>query len=243
MSEDTGYRLWSFLTAASKCKSLDELNARFQNLIAPHGVVSSGVAVINRPAQIIQDGWGLPHPEWTQVYLQNNYLRDDPIFRSAVLRRTRGYWKTHLKGLSLEGKADQVMADARAFGLNDGFTQFMTSSEMGGVFLLCLHGGELDDSPEAKMLIETASQRYVDEALRLLTRPLETSGEPEIMLTERQKRVIELLTRGFSQNVVADSLGISHRTVEKHVRDLKDRLGAANGWEAMRIVYERGLMN
>ena len=242
MSEDLGYRLWDFLRNAGGCSSIDELDARFHNLLTPHGVTSSGVAVINRPHQMIQDGFGLIHEEWSQIYMSHNYLPFDPIFRSAAYRGTSGYWKNHLDGMIVSTKGDQVMADARTFGICDGYTKFMSSSDSGGVFLLCLQGELLDDSPEAELMIETASQRYINIALALLSRPLTEVVNPDILLTKQQRKVIELLSQGFSQKEVAVKLGISPRTVEKHVKDLKERLGAQNGWEAMRIAYEYGLI-
>ena len=48
-------KLWSFTEAAENAASIDELSTRFQNLLAPHGVTGSSIAVISKPERVITD--------------------------------------------------------------------------------------------------------------------------------------------------------------------------------------------
>jgi DNA-binding NarL/FixJ family response regulator len=45
-------------------------------------------------------------------------------------------------------------------------------------------------------------------------------------LTARQQEVLELLARGLTNAIVADTLAISERTVEFHVTAILDKAGA-----------------
>ncbi len=49
--------------------------------------------------------------------------------------------------------------------------------------------------------------------------------EPTVMLTERERQVLELILEGEPNKRIASSLGISQKTVELHRADLKAKLG------------------
>ena len=231
-------KLWSFTEAAENAASIDELSTRFQNLLAPHGVTGSSIAVISKPERVITDGFGLLDMEWTTIYMERNYLADDPVFRSLRLRNTEGLWAKHLDGLPITPEGDRVMSDARDFNIKDGFTRFLGSSR-GGRFMLCLQGEKIDTDPQASRLFNMAGQVFLEEGLRLLSEPTEFDNDAPI--TQQQLNVLLLLMEGDSQKVIARKLSISPRTVEVHVKDIKQRLGARNGWEAVRIAIERGV--
>ena len=62
---------------------------------------------------------------------------------------------------------------------------------------------------------------------------LEAPRTPDrLPLAERDQRVLALLTTGASDQVIARQLGVSVRTVERRVRYLMDRLGAATRFQA-----------
>lgn len=47
-------------------------------------------------------------------------------------------------------------------------------------------------------------------------------------LTQRQREVLALVARGLTNDLIADTLGISRRTVEFHVTAIFDKAGTAN---------------
>jgi DNA-binding NarL/FixJ family response regulator len=57
---------------------------------------------------------------------------------------------------------------------------------------------------------------------------LETALDEEVVrhpvLSDRQRMVVELVARGLTNAQVAAKLGISHRTVESHVHNVKTTL-------------------
>lgn len=50
--------------------------------------------------------------------------------------------------------------------------------------------------------------------------------------TRREREVLRLLRRGLSNADIADAMGISRRTVEKHCENLYRKLGVRNRLEA-----------
>lgn len=62
-------------------------------------------------------------------------------------------------------------------------------------------------------------------------------------LSPRELQIIRLLSLGNECKEAGAALGISRRTVEKHVEHARRKLNAANTPHAVRIASELGLLN
>ena len=86
----------------------------------------------------------------------------------------------------------------------------------------------------------------VDEALRRDARqrspsnaPLHALAQRSAALTEREREVMKLALKGLPSKLIANDLGISHRTVEQHRSRLLEKLGVGSISELMRISHDR----
>jgi len=61
-------------------------------------------------------------------------------------------------------------------------------------------------------------------------------------LTEREKQVVQLLSEGLSNKLIADRLGISDHTAKFHVNGVMMKLGASTRTEAVVEAMRRGLV-
>lgn len=61
-------------------------------------------------------------------------------------------------------------------------------------------------------------------------------------LSEREREVLELVSRGASNKDVAEGLGISLRTVESHMSNAMAKLGAKSRVEAISVAMQRGIV-
>jgi DNA-binding NarL/FixJ family response regulator len=59
-------------------------------------------------------------------------------------------------------------------------------------------------------------------------------------LSEREREVLQLLTEGENNKKIAASLGISINTVEKHLKNLYEKLGVTSRTEAVHWWVEKG---
>lgn len=64
----------------------------------------------------------------------------------------------------------------------------------------------------------------------------------EILLTERQREVLDSITRGLSNDNIATQLGISKSRVKQHLNELYEKLGAYNRAEAVSIALRRHIL-
>ncbi len=66
---------------------------------------------------------------------------------------------------------------------------------------------------------------------------------PQIALTPRETRVLELVARGLGNREIALELGTASGTVKMHVQNLLDKLGAADRTHAVTIAIRRGILH
>lgn len=69
-----------------------------------------------------------------------------------------------------------------------------------------------------------------------------TPGKGRGELTERERQVVQLLSEGLSNKLVADRLGISDHTAKFHVNGVMMKLGASTRTEAVVEAMRRGLI-
>jgi DNA-binding NarL/FixJ family response regulator len=69
-----------------------------------------------------------------------------------------------------------------------------------------------------------------------------TNGKGRGELTEREKQVVQLLSEGLSNKLIADRLGISDHTAKFHVNGVMMKLGASTRTEAVVEAMRRGLI-
>lgn len=69
-----------------------------------------------------------------------------------------------------------------------------------------------------------------------------TPGKGRGDLTERERQVVQLLSEGLSNKLIADRLGISDHTAKFHVNGVMMKLGASTRTEAVVEAMRRGLI-
>lgn len=85
-----------------------------------------------------------------------------------------------------------------------------------------------------------AGGTYVDPALA--TAALDAMRNSRPTLTERERDVLEHLSRGKSHEQIGNALGISIETVRTHLRKACDKLGAATRTQAVAAALRMGLI-
>jgi DNA-binding CsgD family transcriptional regulator len=70
----------------------------------------------------------------------------------------------------------------------------------------------------------------------------DSSERQKPVLTARQVEILGLVAEGLSSKEIGERLYISKRTVEYHLREAYDRLGASNRVQALREAWSRNLL-
>jgi len=120
-----------------------------------------------------------------------------------------------------------------------------------------------DDPPYIKASLEAGANGYVlksseaediIEAVRAvcegktvfsvgLMLPPSTTATAGTALTDRERDVLQLVARGLTNKAIGFQLSISDRTVQGHLANIYDKLGAASRTEAVTRAVSLGLIN
>ncbi len=118
-----------------------------------------------------------------------------------------------------------------------------------------LRGGALgyllkdDDFTEVLRAIRAASmgRRYLssqvsEQVLDALLAHEETRPEPEAVLSGREREILQQIAEGKTSQQIADTLGISIRTVEKHRSNFRAKLGLTSQADLVRFAIQQGIV-
>jgi two-component system response regulator DctR len=137
----------------------------------------------------------------------------------------------HMGGLTLEAKLAEMGADIPIV--------FISGHGHISMAVNAIKRGAVDFVP--KPYQEQHLLDAINEALRrdVLRRgdPINASGPAERLqtLTSREREVLDLALKEQSCKLIAQKLGISHRTVERHRSRLLEKLGVASVTELLRL--------
>lgn len=121
-------------------------------------------------------------------------------------------------------------------------TSFITSADLGGAIRAGARGALSKTSSQGEII---AAIRKVAAGEQVLAKALEKDMAlkrltPE--LTGRQIEVLRLASRGFTNQDIANILGISPNSVKDHVKLIFQRLGVSKRSEAVAIALRDGLL-
>ncbi len=67
-------------------------------------------------------------------------------------------------------------------------------------------------------------------------------ADPKYILTPNQKEYVVLLSNGLTQQEIAEKKSLSISTVEKTIKNIRDKCNARNNAELVKILLERGII-
>jgi DNA-binding NarL/FixJ family response regulator len=92
------------------------------------------------------------------------------------------------------------------------------------------------------LLTPAVTRQLLDRVARRLPAPVSATPTTLAQLTEREREVLELLSRGMSNAEIADSLIVGEATVKTHVSNVLMKLGLRDRVQAVVLAYEIGLV-
>lgn len=188
-----------------------------------------------------QYGCGTYSDTWRQRYLDQNYLRVDPVIIGCFQRFHPVDWKR----LDWSGKnARQFQAEAIEHGVgNQGFSVPIRGPN--GQFALFTVSHTCDDDVwEAFTETHRRDLILIAHVFNQKALDLEPDRTPEQSqsLSPREIDAMTLLAMGYSRAQVADTLAISEHTLRVYIESARFKLGAINTTHAVARALSRGLI-
>ena len=180
------------------------------------------------------------YPEaWQARYQEAGYLAVDPSVRHGRLSQEPLLWTD-----DLFSSVQQFWAEARGQGLRVGWAQSsLDGFGVGGMLTLsrsseALKPGELrDKESEMRWLVQAAHL-----SLSRLMKP-RYATQPETPLTPREIEVLKWSADGKTAGEIGDILSISVPTVNFHIKNVVQKMKAANKTAAVVQALMSGLLN
>lgn len=188
-----------------------------------------------------QYGCGTYDMRWVQRYLDQNYLRIDPVVLGCYQRFHPVNWKR----LDWSSKvARDFLADAIAHGVgNQGFSiPIRGPNGQFALFTLSHNGDDADwarftDSHQRELIL--VAHTFNRKALELAPG---RKPEPAQHLSPREIDAMTLLALGYSRAQVANTLSISEHTLRVYIESARHKLGALNTVHAVARALARGMI-
>lgn len=173
---------------------------------------------------------------WQERYLRHGYHAIDPTIEHAKTSVLPLTWSSAL--------FDPALArDARAIGLNHGWTQPLRDSngKFGVLTLARSQGAVSADELEAKLPMMRWLAQVVHARLfrEFLARYRNECG---VRLSERELEVLRLASEGGTAGDIAELTGVGERTINFHIANVIAKLGATNKTHAVTLAMRLGLL-
>ncbi len=232
-------RLETLLTSLQAAASLEALQSATEQTRDYFGVRHVVYHWVNAEGE--RFGAGTYSSAWVDRYLEQGYLRMDPVIFGCFQRFTPVNWKE----LDWSSKAAREMwRDALNHGLgNQGYT-VPVRGPSGQFALFTLNTDAEDDAWQAFIEANTREVMVLAHEFNKVALEIGPGGDSAVppSLSPRELAAMRCLARGLSRAQAAAELGISEHTLRVYIESARYKLGALNTTHAVARTLATGLI-
>lgn len=153
----------------------------------------------------------------------------------------------HLDGLDLLHKMRErdLSVGVVVLSMNEESRYVQQAFELGASAFV-LKGSPLEELIEAVSKVLEGSTYLSTNVIAKLSEDTASASDEETRhesLSDREREVLQLTAEGLTSKEIGEKLYISHRTVEKHRENIKEKLEVQNAVEMARHAFRRGLIS
>lgn len=223
----------TFIESCGRAKSLKQLAELFNDLAkkigCTHFVCMSHVNALDPPDDaIVLSNYPL---EWAQYHSEQQYHLIDPVIHTCRTQLTPFKWSDETWRYFLNAKQNYILSEASEFELCEGYTvPIHPPTGYPASLSVVFEPGEV--AQEALMALHLVAFVLYETALRMKTSKV-SIHEQLTRLTDRQRRILELIAQGKSNWEVSVILSISENTVKDHISNIFKNLNVRTRQQAI----------
>lgn len=219
--------------ALSQAHLVDELSKR----IAGWGVTHVAACVMMDHERRFKVGpmFGKPNMAWADTYFGEKLYLDDPVIDFALRAEKAEYWDEAFDPSRIGKPARRVLSMAGDVGARDGYLVPVPLYN-GDIMVVSYQGDRLERHPDVAGVLKGLAVYFGTEGQRLLIKSRLQSGR-FAGLNARQMQVLHLAALGHRNKDIAEQLGLSVKTIEYHLANIHQQIGARNTKEAISIIH------
>ncbi|WP_321872590.1 autoinducer binding domain-containing protein [Burkholderia ubonensis] len=191
---------------------------------------------VSKPAVAIFD----TYPDgWMEHYQEQNYIDIDSTVRDGALSTNLIVWPD-----ADQAGASPLWADARASGLAVGVAQSSWAARGAfGLLSIARHADRLTSAEINMLTLQTNWLANLSHSLMSGFMVPKLAPEANVVLTAREREVLCWTAEGKTACEIGQILNISERTVNFHVNNILEKLGATNKVQAVVKAISAGLID
>ncbi len=243
LSGNDALTLLEFIRICLNCNTKEDYLALFPKIreLLPYNCANSFLAhydADNRLVLVYNANINTPK-EWLQEYQAKNYLQRDVKVRENFRSYKVQHWD--FDRLKLYKQDEGLISLYAEFGVIESYvhgSRFAATGKNGSMF--CFASPSIKFDKRADAILE-----FVIPHLHLALSQLYSNKQLEwnkAVITQREKEVLNWLKQGKSSWDISVILGVSERTVNYHVNNIRKKLGATNRPQALALAARRGLI-
>jgi DNA-binding CsgD family transcriptional regulator len=185
-------------------------------------------------------GANISFPEqWLHEYLSKNYLQVEAVIRENFTTYEVQHWSVTRKKLY---RRKDITSLSQDFGMRECYTHGSKPSAGGqNGSMFCFSGSSMKYDNRTYAILEVLIPHLHLAFTHIIGKKL--SKINNAVLSSREKEVLNWLKQGKSSWDISIILGISERTVNFHVYNVIQKLGATNRPQAVAVATRLGLID
>jgi DNA-binding CsgD family transcriptional regulator len=192
---------------------------------------------------VIADGVNISFPEgWCDEYISKNYVRSDPVVKENFMNYRLQWWSDTKKRIPCKGEQKKIAELCMDFNMHEGYTvgsNPLSPGKNGSMF--CYSGRSMKNDNRTETIIECITP-HLHLALSNVYGK-KRSNTKKVVLSLREKEVLNWLKQGKSSWDMSVILGISERTINYHVYNIMQKLDVVNRPQALAAAARLGLID
>ncbi|MFG1428868.1 autoinducer binding domain-containing protein [Roseixanthobacter glucoisosaccharinicivorans] len=180
--------------------------------------------------------------EWQDIYFKHHYTTIDPVVTTAKRSMRMFAWSAedrHVRRSSRDIR--RFYSQATDFGIRSGVSiPIRTSYGRTAMITLASDRRQAEIPPSWEPLEAALALAHIHIHLSLAGAAALKGGD--VSLSTQESTSLSWSSHGKSMTVIADLLGIKPRTVQFYLDNARDKLGASNLQQAVRIAMEKKLI-
>ena len=230
---------WDKVESGADYQSVE---AELLKLTRPLGVTAVSSIEVRAPVTakpFLGRLFGKRDTEYVARYRRENLGQHD-VAAQRVLRSERAFSWEEVRPNIVTAEQEAVFGAAAEHGYKDGWVVPYYAAN-GGLGITTFMGEHICDDPVSKRLLSFSGHSFYGYAQRK-SQP-EEAFPAGLKLSHRQKEALYWIARGKTDWEIGTLLGISPRTVNRHVEDLKTKLNARSRAEALSYAIALNLVD
>jgi DNA-binding CsgD family transcriptional regulator len=176
--------------------------------------------------------------EWMQRYALSGFFDTDPVIQAAQVSTKPFRWWDVEQGPELSEHQRSYFRELRTFGFKDGWgVPVFGPAQLVGYFGVGTMTRSLDLSETESLALQAVCERA---HLRMFD--FNVGARQRVALSAREREVLEWVSVGKSNEVIASILNISPHTVDTHLRRIFRKLESFNRTEAVIAGFQSGAL-